>query len=139
MPPPPPVRPPPPPATPPPPAPPPPWGGWPPSVLVSREMVLSSCVIVKVTLSAFCIRGLRFWLFALSRTQVPAKVAFWALAATTSNKNAVASPAIRNILFILKILRKFWSLLVARARFSCEIRNLRRAKAAQGYDISGEN
>jgi hypothetical protein len=42
------------------------------------------------------------WLFALSKLQVPAKFAFWALAVTTTSRKAAISPAIINSLFIRK-------------------------------------
>jgi hypothetical protein len=56
--------------------------------------------MTQVTLSAPCILWERFWLFVLSNIQVPAKFAFWALAATTNSKKAVVNPAIKNNLFI---------------------------------------
>ncbi|PYS59843.1 MAG: hypothetical protein DMF74_20265 [Acidobacteria bacterium] len=89
---------PPPPPVPPPPPEPPPAGA--PSTFWSIAMILSSWVTVHVTLSAPCMRCDRPWLLDLSRLQVPAKLAFWALAATTKSMNAAINPAIKNNLFI---------------------------------------
>src|SRR5262249_20929162 len=79
-------------------------------------IVLLSCVMVQVTLSAPCIRGLRPWLLALSRVQVPARLAGAAACTTNVNMSALDRLKAPTNFLIQDLLQKLFSFSKLRRR-----------------------